>query len=143
MDFDEYWDNLIDRVYRDQVELQGAEERFYRLSCIYGETMVDGIEAYFERRFREFPADMAALRSEGFGELASEFELARELLFGSAPLDRDTVETTTMRLLDETEETEPLLAELGKVYDRVVPQMERLAEYKYSFGLATGLFRDA
>lgn len=142
MDFDEYWHNLISRVYHHQVELDGNEERFYRLSCIYGETMVDGIEAYFERRFDEFPADMDSLRSEGFSEMASEFEFARKLLFGSTPLDRDTVEVTTMRLLDETEETEPVLAEIGKVYDRIIPQMERLAEYKYSFGLAAGFFRD-
>ena len=70
MDYDEYWHGLVDRVYREQAELHGDEERFYRLSCIYGETMVDGIEAYFERRFGEFPADMDALRSAGFGELA-------------------------------------------------------------------------
>ena len=105
--------------------------------------MVDGIEAYFERRFSEFEVDMAALRNTGFGELAADFELARKLLFGSGTLDRETVEATTMRLLDETEETKPILAQVDKIYDRVIPQPERLADYKYSFGMAAGLFRDA
>lgn len=143
MDFDEYWHGLVDRVHHGRAALSGDEERFYRLSCIYGETMVDGIEAYFERRFDEFAADMEALLSAGFGELAGEFELARKLLFGSAPLDRETVEATITRLLDETEETEPVLSEIGKIYARVIPQCERLADYKYSFGLAAGLFSEA
>jgi hypothetical protein len=143
MDFEEYWTRLIDRVYREKAELDGDEECFYRLSCIYGETVVDGIESYFERRFGDFPADMEALRSEGFDELASEYEAARDVLFGSAPMDQGTIEATVMRLLDEAEESEPVLAELGKIYDRLIPQLERLAEYKYSFGLAAGLFRDS
>ncbi|HYO64415.1 MAG TPA: hypothetical protein VER08_12340 [Pyrinomonadaceae bacterium] len=143
MDFDEYWPSLVNRVYGEREELRGDEERFYRLSCIYGETMVDGIEAYFERRFDEFETDMDALRAAGFGELASEFQRARELLFGSAPLEREAVEAVTTRLLDEMAETEPVLAEIGRIYDRVIPEMERLEDYKYAFGLAAGLFRDA
>jgi hypothetical protein len=143
MNFDEYWEGLVNRVYGEEAELRGDEERFYRLSCIYGETMVDGIESYFERRFDEFPADMEALRGEGFGELASEFGLARELLFGSAPLDREIVEATITRLLEEAEETAPVLAEIREVYGRIIPQMRRLAEHKHSLGLAAGLFRDA
>jgi hypothetical protein len=105
--------------------------------------MVDGIEAYFERRFGEFAADMNALRTAGFGKLASEYESARKLLFGATPLDWGTVEATVTRLLDETEESEPVLAELSKIYERVIPQLERLAGYKYSFGIAAGLYRDA
>jgi hypothetical protein len=143
MDFDEYWRRLVDRVYSERAELRGDEERFYRLSCIYGETMVDGIEAYFERRFGEFAADMVALRSAGFGGLASEYEHARALMFGAAPLERKNVEAAVTRLLDEGEEVAPVLAELDKVYDRIIPQLESLADYRYSFGLASGLFGDA
>jgi hypothetical protein len=143
MNSEEYWSNLIHRVFREGAELRGDEERFYRLSCIYGETMVDGIEAYFERRFDEFPGDMDALRSAGFNELASDFERARQVLFGSAPLDRGTVEAVTLRLLDEAEESEPTLAEISKIYGRVIPQLEQLADHKYSLGLAAGLYHDA
>ena len=143
MNFDEYWHSLVERVYSGQAVLHGDEERFYRLSCIYGETMVDGIEAYFERRFDECEADMKALRREGFRELASEFELARMLLFGTAPLNRESVEAVTSRLLDETGESEPVLAEISRIYDRVIPQLERLADYRYDLGLAACLFHDA
>jgi hypothetical protein len=143
MNFDEYWHDLVNRVFHKQAKLQGGEERFYRLSCIYGETMVDGIESYFERRFAEFVADMDALRTAGFAELASEYERARELLFGSAPLDRETVETITLRLLHETEESSPVLREIGNIYGRVIPLLEQLAAYKYAYGLTVGFYRDA
>ena len=73
----------------------------------------------------------------------AEYEYARNLLFGAAPLDRRNVEATVTKLLDEGEEVAPVLAELDKVYDRIIPHLERLADYKYSFGLAAGLFRDA
>jgi hypothetical protein len=143
MNFDEYWHSLVDRVYRGQAKLRGDEERFYRLSCIYGETMVDGIESYFERRFDEFAADMGELRRSGFAELASEYELARKVMFGATPLDRETVEVTVTRLLDEAEDVQPVLEELNNIYRRVIPQLKRLANYKYSMGLAAGFFRDA
>lgn len=143
VNIDHYWRNLVNRVSSQNLELHGDEERFYRLSCIYGETIVDGIESYFERRFDEFASDVDALRNAGFDELASEYERARELLFGSVPLDRDEVEAITRRLLDETEESEPVLSEIGKIYDRIIPQLEGLADYNHSFGLAAGLFRDA
>jgi len=143
MNADEYWRDLVNRVFREQAELHGDEERFYRLSCIYGETMVDGIESYFERRFDEFATDMDALRGAGFGKLAAEYERARKLMFGSLPLDREVVETTTLRLLDETEESSPVLREIGSIYGRIIPQLEQLADYKYAFGLAAGLYRAA
>ena len=139
MDFDQYWQSLIHRVYRQRAVLVGNEELFYRLSCIYGETMVDGIEAYFDRRFDQFAADMIAVRNAGFGDLASEFEHARQLLFGSAPLDRKTVEAS-LRRLDETEGSSSTLAEIDKIYDRIIPQLEQLADYKHSLGLKAGLF---
>src|ERR1051325_9287228 len=139
MNFDQYWQNLIHRVYRQRTVLVGNEELFYRLSCIYGETMVDGIESYFERRFDEFAADMIALRTAGFGELASEFDCARQVLFGSAPLERTIVEATMSRL----EESAAAVTEIERIYDLMIPQLKRLADYKYSFGLSAGLFSDS
>jgi hypothetical protein len=85
---------------------------------------------------------MDALRKSEFDELASEFERARNILFGSAPLNRKTVEPVIMKLLDETEESKPVLEEIGKIYDRIIPQLENLADYKYSFGLEKGLFNE-
>ena len=142
MNFDEYWENLINRVYHKREQLNGDEDIFYRLSCIYGETMVDGIEAYFERRCDQFNADMNALHKSGFNELVSEFEHARNLIFGSAPLNLETVEPVIRKLLNETEESEPILKEIGKIYDRIIPQLEILADYKYSFGLKKGFFNE-
>jgi hypothetical protein len=106
MNFDDYWRSLVKKVHDEQIQLQGDEEQFWRLSCIYGKSMVDGIEAYFDRRFDEFEADMQALRQAGFGELASEYEAVRILMFGAAPLERCFVETTVMKLLDEPPELE-------------------------------------
>lgn len=141
MNFDDYWRGLVNKVYGEQIELQGDEEQFYRLSCIYGESMVDGLEAYFERRFEEFEADMDALRKAGFGGLVSEYESVRILMFGeAAPLERGVVETAVEKLLDEPPELEPVIAEINKIYQRVIPQLNRLADYKNSFGAAAGLF---
>jgi hypothetical protein len=140
MDFDDYWENLINRVYHKRERLIGNEDIFYRLSCIYGENMVDGIESYFERRCDEFTADMEALRKSGFDELVFEFECARNLLFDSKPLNRKIVEPIILKLLDETEESEPVIKEIGKIYDRIIPQLQILSDYNYSFGLEKGLF---
>ncbi len=60
MNFDSYWKDLIHRVYRQKAALHGPEDVLYRLTCIYGETMVDGVEAYFERRYDEFERGMSA-----------------------------------------------------------------------------------
>lgn len=104
--------------------------------------MVDGIEAYFERRFDEFDLDMNAIRSAKFDELASEFELASNLLFGTLFLNQELVETTISGLLKETRDSKLALEELDKIYERIIPQLENLTEYNYSFGLTTGLFKN-
>ena len=44
MDFDSYWKDLTHRVHQEKAVLTGPEELVYRLTCIYGETMVDGVE---------------------------------------------------------------------------------------------------
>lgn len=104
--------------------------------------MVDGIESYFERRFDYFTLDMTALRKTGFDDLAFEFESARHLLFGYAPLTPEIVEPVMLKILNETVDSEPLVKEISKIYTRIIPQLEILADYKYSFGLEKGLFRE-
>lgn len=84
MDFEEYWSDLVDRAGEFGEGLDGVEERVFRLTCIYGETMVDGIESYFARRWSQVDADARALRETGFPDVAAEFAAARRLIFRDA-----------------------------------------------------------
>jgi hypothetical protein len=137
-----YWRQVVHRVYDQHEILHGKEELFYRWSCIYGETMVDGIEAYFERRFTEFEADMAALRLAGFDDIASEFQKTRTLMFGNSALGETAVENRITELMTESEEVQPVLAEIDKIYRRVIPRLEELAKYKYEYGLREHLYSE-
>ncbi len=139
MDFDEYWHQLVDREDRGEV-LSDAEDRFFRLSCIYGETMVDGIEAYFERRWAEYPADMAILRECGFSDIAESLDAVRRLIFGDSALDEETVNGRIDLLLDETDEVRPILIEIDKIYQQLIPRLEALNDGNYQFGLEQGFY---
>jgi hypothetical protein len=140
--FDRYWAQLVERVYGKHEVLTGAEELFYRWSCILGETMVDGIEAYFERRFDQFETDMESLHTAGFPDVAADFERARKLIFGASRLDRMTVEAIITKLYDESEEVRPILAEIDSIYRRLIPRLNSLAEYKYAYGLGGNLYSE-
>ena len=118
--FDAYWFQLVDRVHNRHEVLSGKEDLFYRWSCIYGETMVDGIEAYFECRFDQWELDMESLRVAGFPDIASDFEEARQVIFGDAPLNETTVDAVIMKLLDESDDVQPVLAEIDKLYRRLI-----------------------
>lgn len=139
-DFDTYWRSLVHRVHHKKEVLGGAEALFYRLAYVYGETLVDGIEAYFECRFDEFEKDMAALVQCGFADLASDFREARQVIFGNAPLDAETVRQVTDRLLQEGAEVMPILEKIGVIYDRLIARLPDLAEYKYQFGIREGFY---
>lgn len=140
--FQAYWSQLVDRVHQRHEVLSGPEELFYRWSCIYGETMVDGIEAYFDCRYDQFDADMQSLRVAGFPEIAADFEQARRVLFGDAPLEARFVEAVVLELLDEPDQLKPVLTEIDTIYRRLIPRLERLAEYKYAYGLRQGLYSE-
>ena len=142
MDSDKYWKNLIDRVYRQHERLQGDEDLFYRLSCIYGETMVDGIESYFERRFNEYEMDMKALTQCGFANIAADFSEARNVMFGVAPLEESLVTRINVELLNEDPSVSPTLIKLKVIYERLVQALEDLADYKYKFGLERGFYEE-
>lgn len=142
MNLETYWRQVVHRVYDQHEILRGTEDLFYRWSCIYAETMVDGIEAYFERRFPEFEADMAALRVAGFDDIASEFQKTRTLMFGGSPLEETAVENRITELLTESEEVQPVLAEIHKIYRRVIPRLEELAKYRYQYGLREHLYSE-
>jgi hypothetical protein len=141
--FDDYWKSLIDRVYKQHQQLEGQEALFYRLSCIYGETMVDGIEAYFERRFKEFDADMRALESIGFADVASDFDQARQRMFGDVPLEQSTVEEAIDKFSawEEADEEHPAIIQLGEIYRRLIPRLEELDEHKFKLGAGEGFYR--
>ena len=142
MDFDTYWENLVHRVYRQNEVLAGDEALFYSLACIYGETMVDGVEAYFERRFSEFEKDMTALVESGFEDVASDFREARRIMFGDSPLNEENVSQVVDRLLDEDAEVMHILEKLGLVYDRLIARLPDVADYKYDFGIQKGLYQE-
>lgn len=140
MTFDEYWTRLINRVYQQQEVLVGAEEQLYRLTCIHGETMVDGIEAYFERRWQEFDADMEALRAAGCEDLADDYRAARQAMFGDQPLNEELVLGVVDQLLEESAEVQPQLARLDEIYQRLIAGDQRLMEYRDRLRVTHGLF---
>jgi hypothetical protein len=140
MNQDAYWKSLVGRVYGRGKPLSSAEDRFYRLSCIFGETMVDGLEAYFDRRFEEFDLDMAALVSSGFRDIQLDYLEAKNLLFGAAPLSKAVVASVVSRLLDEKEEDRILLEKLGTIYDRLITRLPEVATFRDVFGVENALY---
>lgn len=140
MDFDTYWTDLVDRVYHRKEVLRGSDELVYRLTSIYGETMVDGIEAYFERRCDEYDRDMAVLKEHGFAEIADDFDKARRVMFGDAPLNESTITPVLDRLLDEDETLEPMQREIDEIYDRLIERLPDLLERRDEIGRVNGLF---
>ncbi len=140
--FDEYWPELVGRVYSGKEILEGDEELLYRLTCIMGETLVDGLEAYFDRRYREFDRDMIALKASGFSGLARDFAEAKELMFGTVDMTEEVVRKVVLNLLDERPEDQATLDAIGEVYDRVIPAMDEVAEYRYQLGINSGLYSD-
>lgn len=140
MDFDTYWKSLVGRVYQQKELLTGPEERLYRLTCIYGETMVDGVEAYFDRRHAEFPADMDALIEHGFADIAADFRQAREVMFGDIELTDVSVLPIICRLLDEDEADQPILEEINRIYDRLITRLPDVIDVRDKIGVENGLF---
>jgi hypothetical protein len=142
MDFDTYWTDLVDRVYHRKEVLRGSDELVYRLTCIYGETMVDGIEAYFERRGDEYDRDMAVLMEQGFADISDNFREARRVMFGDSPLNESTITPVLERLLDEDETLEPMQREIDEIYDRLIERLPKVLERRDEIGVANGLFTE-
>lgn len=139
-DFDTYWQRLIDRVYNQREVLRGAEELVYRLTCIYGETMVDGIEAYFERRCDEYERDMAALKENGFADIATDFAEARRALFGDLPLTDEAINPVLDRLLRDDTDLEVERKQIHAIYDRLIDRLPELLDRRDAIGVANRLF---
>lgn len=140
MDFDRYWEQLIHRVYEKNEVLKGPEELVYRLTCIYGETMVDGIEAYFERRHDEYDRDMMTLKDHGHTQIAEEFAQAREVMLGDAPLTAETIEPIVTQLLEEGDDVQEQLQQLRIIYERLIEQLPSLLSTRDEIGVRNGLF---
>ena len=140
MDQDAYWKSLVERVHRRGERLSGAEDRYYRLSCLFGETMVDGLEAYFDRRYEEFDLDMEALVASGFPDIQSDYLAAKDLMFGVPSLTGQTVASVVNRLLDERDEDRALLAKLGAIYDRLIARLPAVADFRDAFGVENALY---
>jgi hypothetical protein len=135
--FDSYWKNLVDRVYHKQEVLRGAEGLVYRLTCIYGETMVDGIEAYFERRWDDYEQDIAALQENGFADIAADFAEARRVLLGDLPLTEESINPVLDRLLKDGRSEQ-----IDVIYDRLIDRLPELLDRRDEIGVANGLFEE-
>lgn len=142
MDFDTYWKGLIEQIYRQGYKPKGAEEDLYRLTCIYGETMVDGIEAYFGRRYGEFDADMEVLVRYGFIDIASDFQNPKDAMFGDLHLVKEVVTPVVTRLLDDREEDKPILEELRRIYLRLIEALPNLIDARDRIGAENRFFTD-
>ncbi|QDT26650.1 hypothetical protein Enr10x_19600 [Gimesia panareensis] len=142
MNSDEYWKMLVERVYHQQEELVGIEETYYRLSCIYGETMVDGIQSYFERRVQEYQKDMTTLVDHGFKPVADEYANAKSIMFGQNDLTPESVDEFYDRMCEDEDLDNRIDQQLGPVYDRLIEQLEDLNEYIYQFGIKHQLYSE-
>lgn len=142
MNFDTYWKDLIHRVYHQNQTLTGPEALLYRLTCIYGETMVDGLEAYFERRYPSFDDDMQALSDQGFSGIADLYQQARQAMFGDAALTEETVVPVIDRLLDDeqNEEDAAIIIKLDEISARLIPRLPDVLNVRDRIGIENGLF---
>lgn len=102
--------------------------------------MVDGLESYFERRFKEFDLDMEALASSGFHDVRLDYLEAKNLLFGVAALTEPTVTSVVSRLLEERKDDRELLTGLGAVYDRLIARLPEVAVFRDGFGVESGFY---
>ena len=138
--FDEYWCSLIHRVYHGRETLQGVEDSFYRLSCIYGESMVDGIESYFDRRWQEFEKDMHALSEAGFNDIAIEYRAISAELYGGAELSQALIDSVAECLRKQSAPWQAAQRNIDAMYDRVIPRLDTLVNYRDQLGLSAGLY---
>ena len=140
MNFDTYWKGLVKRVYREGYRPEGAEGDLYRLTCIHGETVGDGIEAYFERRHEEFEADMDALARYGFHDIAADYREAKKIMFGDAELTYKLADSVNRRLMNNEETDKPILTELRKIYKRVCEKLPKVLEARDKIGVENRFF---
>ena len=142
MKFDEFWGKLVDKAVSDVDSLSEEEATFYRLTCIRGETMVDGIEAYFERRFSDYEKDMATLEEHGFKDLANDYRHAKSIMYGDNHLTEELVEDISEKLLDEDPSMEDVQQKIDEKYQKIIDKTEKLDEYRIDFGIKKGFFED-
>jgi hypothetical protein len=149
LNFDEYWKNLINKIYipnsgllnQDVLEkLSPNDLIFYQLTCIRGEIMVDGIESYFERRFDKFESDIKLLNKMGFQKIAEKIYNVKMIMFGKKALDTEIVERTIDKLLDEDSNYILIQEKINKIYLEIIENIELLDNFRMEFGIKNGLF---
>jgi hypothetical protein len=149
LSFDEYWENLIGRIYtlksespnQDSIEKPTQNDLiFYRLTCIRGETMVSGVLGYFESRCDEFEDDMLLLKQVGFQHLAEKFCKAKNVLLGEEAINRSNFEPLFTKILDEEPNFVVLEKEIDKIFSDIIDDIEQLDEYRFKFAIQNGLF---
>ena len=149
MTFDEYWENLFEKIYDQKsglklsklkTNLSKADLTLYRLTCIRGETMVNGIEAYFEQRFEEFENDMNILKEIGFQSLAEKYYNVKKIMFDEKEFTRQNFVKIFDGLLNEEPEYIIMQEKIDKMYSNVIAEIGKLDDYRLEFGIKNGLF---
>jgi hypothetical protein len=140
LSFDEYWEKIINKVFHSKEELSANDLLFYRLTCIRGEIMVDGIESYFERRFDEFKNDMNLLNEIGFKDIAEILYIIKRKMFGENELNEEIVNEIVEKLLDEDPNYMEIQNEINKSYLEIIEKIDRLDKYRMEYGIKNKLF---
>jgi hypothetical protein len=155
LNFDTYWEKLIGKVYVSNTgvlnqnylnELSPNDLIFYQLTCIRGETMVDGVEAYFERRFDEFESDMNLLKTVGFQDLAEKYFQVKKIMFGENEMKKEFIENFFDKYYSLLCEDENYRAGWENEIDKLSLEimdiiMERFDDYRMEFGIENELFK--
>jgi hypothetical protein len=139
MNFDRYWERLVDRVHRGEEVLRGDEAMVWRLSAILGESYTGGIQGYFAERFAEFEEDMRALESVQLADLAAIYRSARRILYADAPLDESIVNAWLYREPDDPR-TPIEEAAIATLTEQIGPRLDELEEVRDTIGVRSGLY---
>ena len=145
--FDEYWEKILKKIDSTKEELSRNDLIFYQLTCIRGETMVDGPVAYFQRRFDEFENDMNLLKEIGFQDLAEKYLEIKKIIFGEKLLNTEALDEFDEKFYSDDEEKadfpaiEQLEKEISPIYDEIIDIIDkRFDDFRMEFGIKNGLF---
>ena len=85
---------------------------------------------------------MQALIDHGFTDVATDFQKARELMFGDVTLTEDSVMPVISRLLEEDTADRPILDEISRIHDRLITRLPDVLDVRNRIGLENHLFED-
>lgn len=127
------------RVAVDKEKLTGMERLFYRLSIIRGDLYTQGFAYYFETNFEYFDEDLKDLEATGFNEIADLLREGRRILFGSAPLTAEVVNSALDEYWELQEES-PIYDELEDLREEFITKADALEKYRDELGLRENFY---